>query len=359
MPARELAASLVDAVLVERPTGADGRAAVIVNGLGSTKYEELFVLYSHIERLLSGAGVEPILPEVGEIVTSLDMAGCSLSVMWLDDELSEYWQAPADTAAFRRGAVSTLPAFEGRRPSHTETAAAEEVVAEASEASLAAADVARRVIAAMARVVADNEEMLAQIDAVAGDGDHGVGMARGARAAQAAADETSGGVGEVLAAAGDAFGDRAGGTSGVLWGVSLAAVGNALGNRDEVTPQRLHDAVRHGAQTMQRVGKAERGDKTMLDALLPFVDTLSSELDDGHSLADAWRAAAATAVAAGAATASIQARIGRARPLAERSIGTPDPGAVSMGLILTAVGDVLAEAQCAQGVGSQPKEIAR
>jgi dihydroxyacetone kinase len=132
----------------------------------------------------------------------------------------------------------------------------------------------------------------------------------------------------------------------VLWGVSLAAVGNALGNRDEVTPQRLHDAVRHGAQTMQRVGKAERGDKTMLDALLPFLDTLDEQLGKGFPLAASWQAAAADAASAAAATASLRARVGRARPLAERGLGTPDPGAVSMGLMLGAAGDVLAHAGC-------------
>ena len=91
MPAADLATSLVEAVLAERPAGADGRAAVVVNGLGATKYEELFLLYGHIARLLGQAGVTPVMPEVGELVTSLDMAGCSLSVTWLDDELERYW----------------------------------------------------------------------------------------------------------------------------------------------------------------------------------------------------------------------------------------------------------------------------
>ncbi|WP_328414912.1 MULTISPECIES: dihydroxyacetone kinase family protein [unclassified Micromonospora] len=341
VPAEELAKVLVEAVLAERPAGAGGRAAVILNGLGSTKYEELFVLYRHVQRRLATAGIEPVLPEIGELVTSLDMAGCSLSVTWLDEELERYWVAPADTAAFRRGETSALPAYE-RRAGAIEHERGDCGSAEASAASRAAADVARRAIAAMADVVVENEEALGRIDAVAGDGDHGIGMVRGLRAAQVAAEATDGGVGDVLTAAGDAFSDKAGGTSGLLWGVSLAAVGAALGNTDQVTPERLRDAVCAGAATIQRVGKAERGDKTMLDALLPFVDELEERLDAGSPLTDAWRGAAAVAVEAGAATASQRARVGRARPLAERSVGTPDAGAVSMGLILTAVGEVLA-----------------
>ncbi|MGI5493744.1 dihydroxyacetone kinase family protein [Microtetraspora malaysiensis] len=363
MPARELAQALVDAVLAERPAGAGGRAAVILNGLGSTKYEELFVLHGHVHRLLTAAGVEPVLPEVGELVTSLDMAGCSLSLTWLDDELEQYWLAPADTAAFRRGETSTLPAY-ARRTDVAEQEVADDRTEEASPASRAAAGTARRAIAAMTAVVAENEENLGRIDAVAGDGDHGIGMVRGLRAAQAAAEAAEaadGGVGDVLTAAGDAFGDKAGGTSGLLWGVALAAVGSVLGNTDEITPVRLRDAVHAGAAAIQRVGKAERGDKTMLDALLPFTEELDQQLSAGLNLSDAWRVAAAAAVEAGAATASLRARIGRARPLAERSVGTPDAGAVSMGLILTAVGEVLAQADCGSGpapVVSHPPTVA-
>jgi dihydroxyacetone kinase len=220
--------------------------------------------------------------------------------------------------------------------------------AAASEVSIAAAVVARDCVAAIADVVAANEERLGRIDAVAGDGDHGTGMARGSRAARTAAEKTHGGVGSVLRAAGDAFGDKAGGTSGLLWGLALAAVGDSLGDSDAVTADGLLDAVRAGAAAMQRVGKAELGDKTMLDALLPFVDALGERLGSGARLEDAWAAAAAVAVEAADATAQFQARVGRARPLAERSIGTPDPGAVSMGLIVTAVGGVLAHATCVE-----------
>jgi dihydroxyacetone kinase len=341
VPAPELAASLVEAVLAERPAGADGRAAVVVNGLGATKYEELFLLYGHIARLLEQAGVRAVMPEVGELVTSLDMAGCSLSVTWLDDELERYWLAPADTPAFRRGDASALPTFE-RVAVATQDEQAEAVAVEATEASVAAAATARAAIRAMADVVLANEERLGQIDAVAGDGDHGVGMARGSRAARSAAEAAEGGIGTVLAAAGDAFGDKAGGTSGILWGIFLSAIGASLGNTDEVTPDRLGAAVRHGAETIRRVGKAEPGDKTMLDSLLPFVDALETGLGSGAGLGTAWNNAAATSVEAAEATASLVPRIGRARPLAERSVGTPDAGATSMALVLTAVGGVLA-----------------
>ncbi len=345
MTARDLAAALVDAVLAERPDGADGRAAVLLNGLGGTKYEELFLLYGHVAALLEAAGVRSVLPEVGELVTSLDMAGCSLSVTWLDDELERLWTTPTDTASFRRGAVAELPDYEPAA-AVTERATASRHATEASEVSRRAGAVAVDALVAMRDVVLEHEAELGRIDAVAGDGDHGVGMARGSRAACAAVERSDGGIGAVLADAGDAFGDKAGGTSGILWGIFLSAIGASLGEVEPVTGERLARAVRQGAERVQRLGKAELGDKTMLDALLPFVDALDAGLADGRALADAWSAAAETAVKAAEATAALTPRIGRARPLAERSVGTPDAGATSMGLVLTAVGGVLSATTC-------------
>ena len=356
MPARDLAAKLVEAVLAERPEGVSGRAAVLLNGLGATKYEELFVLYGHVNELLEAAGVVQVLPEVGELVTSLDMAGCSLSVTWLDEELEGYWVAPADTPAFRRGTAVASERFTTRRASAGHVA--ETVEAEASEDSIAAAAIARKAVDAIYAVVEENKEYLGRIDAIAGDGDHGIGMSRGSKAAAEAANETQGGVETVLSAAGHAFGDKAGGTSGILWGLLLEGVGKGLGNTEAVTGKRLAEAVQSSAQHLQGFSKAALGDKTMLDALFPFVDTLIGEVDGGASLSDAWRSAADTCRAAAEATAPLVPKIGRARPLAERSVGTPDPGAVSLGLIVTAIGDVLggADAVAAEATQSVDKE---
>ena len=343
MSAKDLASHLVEKVLAERPDGASGRAAVLVNGLGATKYEELFVLYGHVNELLEAAGVVQVMPEVGELVTSLDMAGCSLSVTWLDEELEGYWVAPAETAAFRRGTAVTSEKFATRRTGVGHVA--EAVTAEASEESVAAAAVARKAVDAIYATVEQNKEHLGRIDAIAGDGDHGIGMSRGAKAAAEAANEAQGGLETVLTAAGHAFGDKAGGTSGILWGLLLEGVGKGLGNTEAVTAERLAEAVQSSARHLQGFSKAELGDKTMLDALFPFVDTLVGQVGAGASISNAWRSAAEACRNAAEATASLVPKIGRARPLAERSVGTPDPGAISLGLIVTAIGDVLSEAE--------------
>ncbi len=356
MSAKDLADHLVEKVLAEHPEGASGRAAVLVNGLGATKYEELFVLYGHVNELLEAAGVVQVAPDVGELVTSLDMAGCSLSVTWLDEELEGYWLAPAETAAFRRGTAVVSERFTTRRTRAGHVA--EKVTAEASEESIAAAAVARKAVDAIYAAVEENKEYLGRIDAIAGDGDHGIGMSRGSKAAAEAANEAEGGVETVLSAAGHAFGDKAGGTSGILWGLLLEGVGKGLGNTEPVTAKRLADAVQGSAQHLQGFSKAQLGDKTMLDALFPFVDTLVGQVDAGASTSDAWRSAADTCRTAAEATAPLIPKIGRARPLAERSVGTPDPGAISLALIVTAIGDMLGEAEAAtpEATGSMDKE---
>lgn len=342
MSAKELAQTLVEPLLAERPESADGRAGVFLNGLGATKYEELFVVWKDVAPALEAAGVRVVLPEAAELVTSLDMAGCSLTVFWLDDELEELWAAPADTPAFRRGQVSVLPNFaEPARSAARDAGRPEEAVA-ASPESVRAAAGARDLLDAMEATVAENERELGRLDSVAGDGDHGTGMLRGFRAATAAAHAAEGGAGTVLRAAGAAFGDKAGGTSGMLWGEMLVAAGNALGDTDAPMPDRVAAAVRRAAETVQTLGKANLGDKTLLDALLPFVDALEAELGAGRSLPDAWAAAASVADESAKQTAEFAAKLGRSRPLAERSIGTPDPGAVSMALCLAVASGVFA-----------------
>lgn len=334
MPADELAAMLVESILAERPVGADGRAAVILNGLGGTKYEELFVLYTHISPLLATAGVEAVLPEVGELVTSLDMAGCSLSITWLDDELEQLWRAPVDTAAFRR-----TDRHPGSRDWIDLPVTAGGVGTASDESRRAAVNVCAALRALVAAAV-EGEREWGRLDAAAGDGDHGRGMLRGARAALAAGDEAlaaGGGAGSVLGAAAAAFSDHAGGTSGILWGILLADAGSTFGDQARVDAELMVDAVLHANETLQRVCGALPGDKTMVDALDPFARTLAEAYATSGDVCDAWSEAARAAQRGAESTVDLVARRGRARPLGERSRGIADPGATSMAAILTAM----------------------
>jgi dihydroxyacetone kinase len=341
-PATDLGRELVTRVLAETPAGAGTRIAVILNGLGSTKHEELFVLWATVAPLLRDAGYTLVLPEVGELVTSLDMAGVSLTVTWLDDELEPLWTAPAETPAYRRGNTAAQSG-DVLADADDDDSTAVTFTATASSRGYAATCVAG--LEAARDLLHAEEPRLGDMDAIAGDGDHGRGMVRGVDAAVAAAADAFGqgaGAGDVLAAAGDAWAARAGGTSGVLWGAGLRALGESLGNSQVPNAGELAAGVTAFAARITALGKAEVGDKTMVDALLPFDETLARRTGEGAGAEQAWQEAAAAATSAAAATATLRPLKGRARPLAEKSLGTADPGATSLAMIFTVLGEHLA-----------------
>ncbi|MDP4334037.1 dihydroxyacetone kinase family protein [Curtobacterium sp. A7_M15] len=333
-----LADLLVDKLLTELPDGvtADGQRAVpILNGLGSVKYEELFVVFGAVQRRLVEAGVEIVEPEVGELVTSFDMAGVSLTLFWLDDELERLWAAPADSPAYRKGgAVPQEPV----PVDVLEAGAVVPVTVGTDESRIAAGRIAAA-IAAVRTTIDDHADELGRIDAVAGDGDHGIGMQRGSTAADAAAQDAAArgaGAGSVLAIAGDAWSDKAGGTSGAIWGAALEALGRVVGDTARPSAATVAEAVHAAAEAVLAFG-AVPGDKTMVDALVPFDEVLAARVTAGDDLVTAWSSASAAATAAADATAGLLPRMGRARTHGEDAVGTPDAGAISFALITAAV----------------------
>ena len=339
-----LAQLFVDQLLAEVPAAiaevSGQRVAVILNGLGSVKYEELFVVYRRVAQLLEAAGLEIVEPEVGELVTSFDMAGVSLTLFWLDAQLEELWAAPADAPAYRKGSVP-----QGERRTAAEVAElVEDEIPVAGAESVVAASTALAALEAVKNLLDDRADELGHIDAVAGDGDHGIGMQRGSTAGAKAARELAdkgAGAGTLIARAGDAWANKAGGTSGALWGAILRAIGENIGDESAPTAASVSAGVTAAAREVQSFGKAELGDKTMVDALVPFAQTLAREVEAGARLSDAWATASAAATEAAVATADLLPRMGRARPHAEKSLGTPDAGAHSFGLITQAIATVL------------------
>ncbi|HVQ50450.1 MAG TPA: DAK2 domain-containing protein, partial [Mycobacterium sp.] len=136
---------------------------------------------------------------------------------------------------------------------------------------------------------------------------------------------------------------KAGGTSGVLWGAALAAAANRLGDNGTPGGRDVAEAVRAGYDALVQLGGAKRGDKTMLDALGPFVESLEALVVDGTDWRGAWVTSVEVAEKAAAETAGLRPKVGRARPLAERSLGTPDAGAVSLAMCTHVVAQLIEE----------------
>ncbi|MDE0231998.1 MAG: dihydroxyacetone kinase subunit DhaL [bacterium] len=196
-------------------------------------------------------------------------------------------------------------------------------------------DLSRRLIEAASRRVSDHQDELSRLDSVAGDGDHGVNMATALAEAtkriKGLDDPTPA---EVFRATGRAFHDSVGGAAGALFGSFFGAIGGQLNRSgNPAAPLDLVAGMEKGLARVMRVGRAEPGQKTMVDALSPAVSEARTAAGAGASLARVLGAAARSARQGAASTASMEPRAGRARYAAEQSIGTEDPGACTVALI--------------------------
>jgi dihydroxyacetone kinase-like protein len=192
-----------------------------------------------------------------------------------------------------------------------------------------------REIEASVRVERDH---LVQLDAAIGDGDHGTNMTRGFEAVvQALGADNGSPPGRLLIIAGRTLVSTVGGASGPLWGSALRSGGRVLGDQSTFDDPQLVEVLAAALASVKDLGTAALGDKTMVDALEPAVETLRAKLARGEPLPRALEEAAAAAEAGMRATIPLQARKGRASYLGERSVGHQDPGATSTALIVRAL----------------------
>ncbi len=197
-------------------------------------------------------------------------------------------------------------------------------------------------ITGFAAAVSSERDTLTALDAAIGDADHGASLDRGLRAVTAKlAESTPDSPGEVCNLVGRTLISTVGGASGPLYGTALREIGKAIGPSPTVDAPVLAAALRAGLAGIQRLGGAQPGDKTMVDAYLPAVDALDAALAAGAALPEATAAAAAAASTGARATIPLQARKGRASYLGPRSIGHQDPGATSTALLFTTLATTL------------------
>jgi len=191
-----------------------------------------------------------------------------------------------------------------------------------------------------AAVVAENKTYLTELDMAIGDADHGINMDRGFTAVVPKLEALPGGdVGAALRTVGSTLISTVGGAAGPLYGTFFLQLAMAGGSQPDLDLGRWSAGLSAAIAAMQRLGKAEPGDKTMLDALMPARDALDKALSDGATPSKALLDSAAAAEAGMKATIPLVARKGRASYLGERSAGHQDPGATSSYLLLRAAAD--------------------
>jgi phosphoenolpyruvate---glycerone phosphotransferase subunit DhaL len=191
-----------------------------------------------------------------------------------------------------------------------------------------------------ARLISINKEKLTELDSAIGDADHGINMDRGMTAVLKALEEDT--PAALLKRTGMTLVSTVGGASGPLYGTAFLRMATAAGDAGELDAQGFANALRAGLDGVVARGKAEAGDKTMVDALAPAVDALDAALAGGAALGPALQAAMQAAEKGRDGTIPMVARKGRASYLGERSAGHQDPGATSVTLLITAAATALA-----------------
>jgi dihydroxyacetone kinase-like protein len=202
------------------------------------------------------------------------------------------------------------------------------------------------VIRAMAAAMEENRRYLTKLDSEIGDGDHGNNMHRGLQAALERLDGADPSTAaDVLKAVSMALVSKVGGAAGPLYGTAFLRASTTLSGKDELSAQDVAGALEAALGGIKQRGKAEVGDKTIVDALEPAVEAAKEAAGDTEgSVASVFRAAAEAAQEGVESTVPLTARKGRASYLGARAQGHKDPGATSTYLLLDAAARALEEA---------------
>ena len=196
----------------------------------------------------------------------------------------------------------------------------------------------------MAEAMEENKKYLTKLDSEIGDGDHGNNMHRGFQAALERLEGTDTGTpAAVLKAVSSALISKVGGAAGPLYGTAFLRASTSLGDKEEVSPEDAAGAIEAALGGIKQRGKAEAGDKTIVDALQPAAEAAKEAA--GGSVAEVFRAAADAAKEGVEGTVDLVARKGRASYLGERAVGHRDPGAASTYLLLDAAAQVLKDSK--------------
>ena len=320
-PARELVEAILGTIITDRGLLPGDRVALLVNGLGGTPPMELAIVAGHALAVLRGRGFAVERAWSGNYLTALEMPGCSLSLLKLDDErlalLDRPAQAPAWTADGRipaevlRISLPTAEPMSGSVPPGPLTPRL------------------KRAALAVAAALEAAEPRLTELDSRAGDGDLGASMARGAAAIRALPESAFARPAILLGALGQALRRAIAGSSGPFYATALLRAARRLEGQDEPTDAGWRAAFGEAVAAVRGMGGARPGDRTMVDALQPAADMLAA----GRS----WSDAVAAAEQGAAETAGMTPRLGRASYLGARAIGVPDGGAAAVAIWMRAL----------------------
>lgn len=334
-PADEVVEMLLSEILQQGRFGHEKRVAVMVNNLGATTPMELAIVARQAVTLLRKQAFLVERLYAGTLLSSLDMAGISISVLGVDDDMLRRLDAPTTASGW--------PNFAKRSPGN----ATQQLTVSTPEDAIAAGVPARtdrgvatgRAIEAACAALIAAEPELTEMDRVTGDGDLGANMKRAASAVRnAIVSYPLDDLAATLKRIGHTLRRELGGSSGPLYGVLFLRAGSVLERSSGLSEsQRYIQSFEEGVAAVSELGGARPGDRTMLDALTPFVNVLRNAGVSG----EAFRAAVTAAQRGAEETAGMEPRAGRSSYLGARVLGHPDPGAMAVAIWLNAVSAAL------------------
>lgn len=350
-----LAKRIVDRISKELELNNSGaRVAVMVNGFGASPAMELYLLNKYVLNELFEKKVMIARQFVGNFMTSIDMAGASVSILKLDEETEVLLNETADTVGLHvngKHLHATHTAFDYGVSSMAKANLEIETPYEwAKLGNTITYQNIRYIVDAMSACIIRNEQIFCELDAYAGDGDFGMSIAKGFRQLKCEWNAITGGdsgdIGRFLGAVSLVIMEHCGGASGPIWGSAFRAAGKASEGKTELTVLEFAAMLQAAVQGIQVIGQrsfgrgAVVGDKTLIDALVPAADTWSAaSVEDDIKLV--FTNAAVAARDGAKATERIVARMGRASVVGQRSLGHPDAGACALGRIFTEISEAI------------------
>jgi triose/dihydroxyacetone kinase / FAD-AMP lyase (cyclizing) len=336
-PADQLTETLLTRILKDRNFGAQKRIAVLINNLGATTEMELAIVARHATQFLDRSGFTVERLYAGTFLSSLDMAGISISVLGLNDEWLRWLDAPTTAPAWPNAAKQRP------RPVNLQSAPPAGVNMAFTARENPESDPGKnveRAIRAACEALFQAEPQLTELDRITGDGDLGASMKRASIVIKEAIPSYPlNDISATLKALGHTLRHELGGSSGPLYGVLFLRAGNVLENSGRIGLTEWATAFDEGCRAISELGGAKPGDRTMLDAFDPFLKTLR-EAGTGTPR-EALLAAVDEAQRGAEATAQMKPRLGRSSYLQDRVLGHPDPGAIAVAIWLRAVAGAL------------------
>jgi len=321
-PADTLVDTLLTTILGDRRIVAGERVALLVNGLGGTPPMELAIIARRALAVLREQGIVVERAWSGSFLTALEMPGCSLTVLKVDDERLRRLDAATTAPAWpRNGKLAPVRRLQPVVPAPPTPEAA----------NVAHPDMARfkQAVLAVADALEAAEPRLTELDSAAGDGDLGISLARGAAALRALPGSSWSSPARALTAMGEALRRGIAGSSGPFYATALLRAARHLAH-ERPDARAWAEAFLAGVEAVAELGGARPGDRTMLDALHPAADAFARALKNGQPTAQAWEACVQAAEKGTEATTRMKPRLGRASYLGDRVLGVPDVGAAAV-----------------------------